>query len=94
MKTVLLLSLFLTTTAFAEAGVTVHLGGISKHTLGSETYKVGGKVQRTVYFVHCTNTAKNTAKRVKLTYNALHCDLSHFGAIVALSLANALESSV
>ena len=43
MKTVLLLSLFLTTTAFAEAGVTVHLGGISKHTLGSETYKVGGK---------------------------------------------------
>ena len=43
MKTALLLSLFLTTTAFAEAGVTVHLGGISKHTLGSETYKVGGK---------------------------------------------------
>ena len=41
MKTVLLLSLFLTTTAFAEAGVTAHLGGISKHTLGSETYKVG-----------------------------------------------------
>ena len=46
MKTVLLLSLFLTTTAFAEAGVTVHLGGISKHTLGSETYKVGGKEKK------------------------------------------------